>query len=414
MIHGMSCTSVALPVESNSLNLTLYADRNKVFLKTIGQLLPQLTGTLQADITRCFTLYQTLDQSKRHQILGHPLFCYWWAELVRLNESASLEQRNAWLQELSRFLVVPALQNHCWRHGGLRVRLNEQGEARFPGHPWQLTLPLAGSLDDEARNVLFVLEGDILQLRHSGKSYSLKVSELLYGTPTNSLVTRRLEAPNSNIEIDASDPWISKFLNEGQRFSPALPALTPVTALNSVLASIAQQALSLIKQSWPELRTEIETNVRLIVPFSGSNLASLSHPLLQGAIFLNTLPGNWLLIAEQLVYETACLQFYNQQAVETVHCHADGEFFATPLTSTERWTADRLYRHTFACGQVVELLWRAFEATGEPIYQRRAAEWAQTFEGLLEATLRQLQLTAIGQKLLSKTKERLGALSVRY
>jgi HEXXH motif-containing protein len=350
-----------------------------------------------SDIAALEGRVQALRASDRTEMLLHPLYGLWSLHLARCLRQGRGAEAQAWVAHLNRFLVVPSLA--APGTSGWRARvLVSRGELRFPGTPHHL--PLA------AMEAEIEVEDRHLTVRANGDVWRLPASALLSGG--GGFVSR---PAIDGIEIDASDPWIGRFL-AGLRHAAAEPGYPqrdarPHDPVAQAQYAIVVRSLDILRQSWPEMHAEVIQHVRLFVPFESALLVGWTHASLPGAVFIRAAPEDMLFTLERLVHEASHVRLY-LMAAHPMFATDRNRLLPSPFRKDPRPVAG-VYHAAFVYGRLIEFARRAHRHSGEPRLAARALELLPLYRQAVTALRGSAALTCLGATLLDELDGRLEA-----
>jgi HEXXH motif-containing protein len=404
----ITCEPIA--ADEDPVTEVLYLRKEKAFIHTLNKLLPQLHGDIHRQTSHCLGLYQSLSTSVRRSVISHPLFHHWRLNLIRLLKKGNRAEIEESLQELSHFLIIPALRCGIWEGESLYVKTNARGEIRFPGHPYHIDLHLQSQSQGDLA-VCTVREG-MLSIAHGSCNYQFALANLLTGNIHNDLLHQRKVIKNTNIEIDASDPYIQSALKHMNDQDPVPPYpkrdVEAVPVIHDELLETYNSAVALIERAWPELKSEMDGHVRLVVPFSSELMEGWTDKQFLGAIFIRALPGNILFAVEHLVHEASHTRLYAIQTLTPLDTNAPTDLFPSSLRKDLR-PASGIYHAAFVQGRILECLLHIRHQTGQSQYAQRVTEILPQFEASLDTLRNEVKLTIEGKNLLEELALRVQA-----
>ena len=404
----MSLICEPIAASEDTVMHVLFERKDRAFRRMLDQLLPQLRGESYQQTERCQRLYQSLSIGSRQRILSHPLFHHWWLSLISWLKQGKRARIETYLREPSRFLIIAGLREGVWGADGLWLPVNEQGEIRFPGHPYHIDL--SGEFASPPPQVWCIVHEGKVVLSHGDWSYRLPVVDLCEGNEANSCLRRRAVLARTMIEIDSSDPVTRSTLEciNAQAPVPPYPQrdIRAVAVIDEPLLGTYNEVITLIERAWPELKEEMDKHVRLIVPFLSALVEGWSEKQLPGILFIRAQPGNTLYTLEHLVHEASHTRLYAIQELVSLDTNAATDRFPSPLRKDLR-PAQGIYHAAFVQGRIIECMLRVAQTSGQAEYSQRALEILPQFQAALETLQSRVKLTPEGAYLLKALAARI-------
>ena len=159
----------------------------ELFAKLQSQLVKEFPLLVeQTQFTQVVEIYQSLSTEKKAQILFHPAFNHWLGRvnnLIATPNRSDLDRRILErLAELSRFVIIPYLSQHPQVHLNCFLRVNRDGQIRFPEHPFYLDFGAAF----ENQMLELVARNSMLSFSQNRELiFQLPVDHLLHGSEIN-------------------------------------------------------------------------------------------------------------------------------------------------------------------------------------------------------------------------------------
>jgi hypothetical protein len=397
----LSLIGELVAAREDAITHILFERKDRTFKRMLDQLLPQLYGDLRQQTERCQQLYQSLSGRARWSILSHPFFHHWWLTLITWLKRGERAQIEKLLPDLSRFLLIPGLQEGVWKEEGLWLTVNEQKEIRFPGHPNHIDLSECNI--DVIDQVWCTIQEEHVMLTWEDWSYRMPLAALIEGKEETRCLRRRKMLQHTMIEIDTSDALIHSTLEHVNALDPVPPYpkrdIRAVATIDEDLLSTYNTVIQLIERAWPELKEEMDKCVRLIVPFSSALVEGWSEKQLPGVLFIRNLPGNTVFTLEHLVHEASHTRLYSVQELVPLYTNAPTDLFPSPLRKDLR-PVQGIYHAAFVLGRIIECMLRVAQTTGLLEYRQRALEIVPQFTAAVDTLQHQIKLTKEGAYLL--------------
>jgi HEXXH motif-containing protein len=355
-------------------------------------------------------LLDTLGPADRRDVLLHPMYRIWRTQLTKRVSTGERQPVEDWIGHLPRLLVGTALKSGA-QLAPLRVPVTD-GELRLPGLPRHLQLGSGGA------HAVLRRDGEHLVAEYAGRDYRYPLRSLLHG---GAGVAEHAVLPDTAIELDASDPWIRDSLREhtAASSSPAYPArdVAPAPALGAH-REVFDGGARLIARAWPECVAELESHVRLVVPFTSKLMAGWTALTQLGAIYVRAVGDGALAVAddpaaidpiaytaERLVHEGAHTRLYCLSFGRSLFTgDGDGlQLLKSPLRKDLRPAAG-VFHAAFVLGRVVVFAQRAARLTGSSRLAERAEHCHRDLNSAADALTSAGVLTALGRNLLDQAK----------
>jgi HEXXH motif-containing protein len=352
-----------------------------------------------AQIELLIALWNGLSEGARRDVVTEPLYRFWWIRLMEHLRGKSAEAQAEWVGHLGRFLLIPALRAGN-RDLSLRLPLGPGRELRFPGWPRHIEL----GLSPDARATVDVrVDHEALTISGPTRNVGIRVDAVLGSHPAVEVVART-RVPGSNIELDATDPWTVRLLDDmnAQPAEHPYPKrdLRPSHPLPDGLTKTVADALALVGAAWPELRAEIDAHVRLIVPFDSELMVGWTYVPMLGALFIRSAPEDVFFTTEHIVHEASHTRLY-AMTMEPLHHNAPTDLLISQIRKDPR-PVTGVYHAAFVYGRMAEFMVRAGNLTGDSRWANRASEIAPRFEATLSTLFEQAKLSANGRALLEE------------
>lgn len=343
--------------------------------------------------------FYALDEQAARDVVGSPFFTYYWLQLLNACVRGDRAFVRAWSGHLARFVLVPHLRDEP--DATVSLRLPEPTtEIRLPGAPACFTVSGTVSTLEVGPDGDGVLRDGTLRLPRAH----------LLGEGPDELgavrrTTNRLIA-GTRIEVSSEDPWIHRHLNSMNTKPPMegypAPDLEPLTPSARQLDDI-DAAYRLIEEVWPALLPELNSYVRLFVPYRSAFHSSFTEACLMGAVFLSEAKhpfSSALYTAEHLLHEAAHLRLTLVEELDPLLTGAEETVFASPVRKDSR-PLSAMLQTVFAFARIAAFHRHAHGATGSPAHAERHAESATLLrQGLKEVEAEpSLAFTAAGEKL---------------
>ncbi|WP_393062407.1 aKG-HExxH-type peptide beta-hydroxylase [Streptomyces sp. LN549] len=379
-----------------------YASRLRASVTPVTRRLAALAGPgTERELGEWRDRFNSLDDEAADDVVGSPFFTYYWLQLLDACVRGDRAFVAAWSRDLGRFLLVP----HLRRNSGSRTLL------RLPAPANEIHLPgLAAhfTTTEPVDAVSAGPDGD-----GSCRDGILRLpEEYLMGEGADVLgCVRRVRhhvITDSRIEVSAADPWIRRHLASMNSKPPMegypAPDLQPLDADAAQLTDI-DAAYGLIKTVWPGLMPELDSYVRLFVPYSSAFHSSFAEACLMRAVFLSEAKhpfSSTVYTAEHLLHEAAHLRLTLIEELDPLVTGAIDTAFASPVRKDPR-PLSAMLQTVFAFARIAAFHRHAIKAGRNTEHGARHAESV----GLLHKALLEvesdtsLNFTAAGQRLWS-------------
>jgi HEXXH motif-containing protein len=350
-------------------------------------------------------------------IVAHPLYGNWWTALSHRLRDKDFSGAAVLLPDLARFVTGHALRTDVGRRSlasrPLRVSVDRRGEIRFPGSPRHIRVPaLAGAA------VEVMVNGNVLRLAAPGATIDVPLDELTGTLPPRpgSVVFEQLRLRGTAIEVDASDAATEDFfryLNETEPLPPGQPgqlraATVSADVLDELLADLDQLA-----SAWPEMRTEVEQYVRLLVPIADPARKAFSNTSWQGAVFLRADFDDPVHNVERIVHETSHLRLNLVMDRVRLHNHPPADTVSSPFRPGPR-PVDGLYHGAFVFTRVAMAMDRIAVAGGDPGFAERVPHLLSQVRQAFAIIAQSVRLTGEGRRLLAEVEAVATEIGTRY
>jgi len=381
------------PLDPTNNELVAYG--RDCLAKRLDDFLLQLSGRPgmeEAIIWR--TIYGSADAKLRRALVGEPLFRYWWTRLVESLRRQHIEAVMSWSRHFPRFLGPMILSEpHC--PGRLTLPSDTEGIVRLPG----LKVAIRVSPSSQGWYHLTRDDNGITLGQVDSASDSIFIPDhALVGDADSEYLIRLLVVPDTDIVVDANDPWIVGRLVDLNAQAPEPPHprrdLAPYVAEGSRLIGSYRRAFDVIDAVWPELGEEIKTDVRLIAPFQSKLLLGWSDVTFLHAIFIRATEEDLLFSVERLTHEAAHVRLF-AMAHMRLHNHPPDFLLVSPVRADPR-PVTGLIHAAFVSARLIEL----FRRVGHPEYLARAAEILPKFNQTVDILRRNASLTPTGNSLI--------------
>jgi HEXXH motif-containing protein len=352
-------------------------------------------------------LAERLDPLKWRSVVQHPLYSWWWTKLCHAFASGDASAIHALLRELGRLLLIPAV---CQGALDEPIELPPCGPTlRLPGSRRHLcVLPFRGD-----RPVLARAEGSALRLDDGVKVVEVELERLFgNGTATDG-IRERPTVPGTSIEVDATDPWITEFLEEENHERPS-PGRTVDdvrgTPPDDEFLQRVAAALRLMGSAWHPMYQEVVDYVRLLIPFGSAVRAAFTNVTWHGAVFLRDTVRDDAANIERLTHETSHLRLNLVMTRTRLHEHSMAERVPSPFRAGPR-PITGLYHGAFVVTRAATALDAVARATGDERYARRVPILLTQVSLAAQTLRREVRLTSEGDDLLGAIEARLETLT---
>lgn len=381
----------------------LCARLTSVLMQAAGSLGGEFAGQFEAGRR----LFESISLESRLAMVMHPLYRYWWVQLMGRIKQPSRGGFGDWLLHLARFLLIPALREGIEEHATFVLPLSTNGELRFPGCPRHVRLP-----SPMPQRLAVQLARGELRLHLDGRQYSVPAGALT-GPRESELLCRRALIPETPIELDAGDEWILGHFHSLNAQEPEYPYphrdLSPFEPLTAALIETYTASLSLICEVWRDLYYEIIEQVKLVVPFRSEHMIGWADLLFHGAVFIRAVPGDVPFTVERLVHEASHLRLFAMSVVP-LHYHQRSELMSSPFRRDPR-PVSGLYHAAFVYSRLIEFFAAATRMSSDGRYARRLEEMTPKFRQTASTLLNQANLSPTGRVLLEDMQRRVAAVN---
>jgi HEXXH motif-containing protein len=381
------------PLDPTNNELVAYG-RDRL-AKRLDEFLLQLSGKRgmeEAFIWR--TICGSADARLRRALVGEPLFRYWWTRLVDLLRRQHTEAVTSWSRHFPRFLG-PMIISGPPRPERITLPADAEGIVRLPG--FRVAIVVAPSA--QGWHHLTRLDNGITLGPVNSASASIFIPDAaLAGAADHENVIRLPVVPDTDILVDASDPWIVGRLADLNAQAPEPPHprrdLAPYVVKGSRLMDTYRRAFDLIGIAWPQLAQEIKTDVRLIAPFESKLLLGWSDITFLHAIFIRAAEEDLPFSVERLAHEAAHVRLFAVTHMR-LHNHPPDFLLSSPVRADSR-PVTGLIHAAFVSARLIEL----FRRVGRPEYVARATEILPKFNQTIDVLRRSASLTPTGKGLI--------------
>ncbi|MFI6172491.1 aKG-HExxH-type peptide beta-hydroxylase [Nocardia sp. NPDC051052] len=386
-----------------------YTDRLRNSVPRVIRRIGALSGDDTAYMLDCWRdVFLALSEDAARQVVSHPFFNYYWLQLSDACLRGDQEFLRAWAHHLPRFLVIPALEYGLSIPTPVLVPAGQR-ELRLPGSSAHLAFPPAV----HRLRVYFGNDGDGVirgETVHIPSNYPTDDTATRLGSVTR---IPHPSIPNTGIEIDAGDPWISRLITSmnGKPAQPGYPApdLAPMTEPGTTRTRDISRSFELIERVWPELAAEMKTHVRVFVPYRSAFHSSFTEACMMGTVFLSEAMwpfSNTAYTAEHFLHEEAHLRLTLIEELDPLLTPAEDASYASPWRADPR-PLSGLIQACFAFARIAAFHRRAREVTGESMHSTRHAETTDLLtRGMREVESGpKIEFTEVGDQLWSQLRE---------
>ncbi|WP_346106825.1 aKG-HExxH-type peptide beta-hydroxylase [Nonomuraea maheshkhaliensis] len=276
-------------------------------MRVLPKLLDRVSERSAASIDLWWEIFHQLPEETRASIVGGPLFSSWWARV----RTAVATRRNDELEELmehfGRFLCVAAIRQNALPGQPVRLPLLGHGELRLPGHPGHFILP-----GEPTTHVTVTHEGASIRLTAGGTALDVDTDSFLAGHRDVSPAFRPHIVLRQGTEVDATDPWLTRFMRS-QNAKSAIPGypqrdLAPLDPVDTAIRDHLDRAVDLLDDSCASFASEFRRHIALVVPMRSRLVSTFTDTGFFGALFMSEhiAPfSDTLITAEHILHETS-------------------------------------------------------------------------------------------------------------
>ncbi|WP_166427230.1 aKG-HExxH-type peptide beta-hydroxylase [Nonomuraea mesophila] len=276
-------------------------------MRVLPKLLDRVSERGAAGIDLWWEIFHQLPEETRASIVGGPLFSSWWSKVraaVAARRTGELEDL---LEHFGRFLCVAAIRQNTLPDQPVRLPLLGHGELRLPGHPGHFTLP-----GEPATHVTVTHEGSSIRLTAGGTTSDVATAPFLAGVGEASLSFHPHVVLRHGTEVDATDPWLTRFM-ESQNAKSAIPGypqrdLAPFDPVDTATRDALDRAVDLLDDVCDAFASEFRRYIALVVPIRSNLVSTFTDTGFFGALFMSEHIAPFsdpLITAEHILHETS-------------------------------------------------------------------------------------------------------------